>query len=746
MKPLPIRHHLALLVLVTAAPLLLFTVALVLWHSQTEQELLRQQATRSADAAMQSVDREVSAAIAGLQVLAASPALAAGDLRSFHEQAKGATGIAGNSVIILYDRGGKRHLSTAVPFGQPLAPRLDMAALAVPFDTGRPHVTPLFLSETVKRPTVGIMVPVIVDEQVRYVLGAGLLSDRLGALLTSSGVSAAWPTALIDRDGTIIARTTRAVDVVGMKALPENWRRIGKLGTPGGTFEGTTREGAPAFIGFARSGSSGWTTAVAVPLSTLRGDLHTSLSIVAALGVAVLLVALLLAWWAAKHISWPTNQLEAAAKAMEDGDFVEMQSTGIAQFDHLAGSMRAAAHTIRERETRLSHSLEELRQAHAQLRAEQAKKDEFIATLAHELRNPLAPIRTGLHVLGKSPPPAVAARTLATMERQLSHVVRLIDDLLDVSRIARGKLVLQQEDVVLQQVISHAVDESEPFLKAGGQQFSVAVPPEPIWVHADATRMVQVLTNLLNNAAKFTPAAGSITLTATSDGRMAEIRVTDTGIGIPPERLQDVFELFTQVKGAQPTGQPGLGIGLSLARMLVDLHGGTIEAHSDGPDRGACVAIRLPVCRHQDDSAPVPALRHSSGTGALRVLLADDNIDAAEMLATTLRLSGHSAYVAHDGPAALKLARECDADLVVLDIGMPGLDGYEVCRRLRQMPAYAGRRIVALTGWGAPADRQMARDAGFDAHLTKPVDWNQLQEIVDGAAMATRADQAVPAL
>lgn len=731
-RPLSIKSRLRLLVLVTAAPLIVFALGLVLWHGKTAQELLRQQAARTANAAMQAVDRELSGAITGLKVLAAAPALASGDLREFHEQAAAAVGIAGSSVIILYDRNGRRLVSTGAPYGTALPPRQDMSDLAVPFETGQPHVTPMFMSESVRRPTVGIVVPVQAQGEIRYVLGAGLLSDRLSELLKMSGVPGSWVGTLVDQHGTIIARTVNAQAVVGRKALPANWARIQSSRVQAGTFEGVTQEGKPVFLSFARSGTSGWTTVLGMPMAALQGPLYRSLSLVLVTGAGVLLLALLLALWASKHIYAPLQQLEDAAHALEDGRPLDTPSTGIEQFDRVGRAMQDAAHRIGEREARITRSLQDLSEAHEELRSEHAKKDQFIATLAHELRNPLAPVRTGLHVLARNPDEKVATRTLAMMERQLSHMVRLIDDLLDVSRIARGKLVLRKEDAVLQALVSHAADAAAPLLQAGNHRFTLDLPDEPVWVHADATRITQVITNLLNNAAKFTPPGGWIGVAVSGSGREAEVRVTDNGIGIPPERLRDVFDLFSQVKEEVHAGPPGLGIGLSLARRLVELHGGTIEASSQGRGEGATFVVRLPATTGPEN---MPLLQPPGRSGAgvpKRVLVVDDNIDAADALGTALRMGGHTAWVAHDGFGALELARQHDADLVLLDIGMPGMDGYELCRRLRALPAYAGRKIVALTGWGAANDREKARAAGFDEHLTKPVDWSQLERVLYG--------------
>ncbi|HEX6363851.1 MAG TPA: ATP-binding protein, partial [Albitalea sp.] len=684
--------------LVTAVPLLLFTAGLVVWHSETEKRLLQQQAARMADTAMQAVDRELAGMIRSLQVLAASPALATGALEAFHAQASSAVGIAGSSGIVLYDRTGRRLVSTAVPYGKPVPPRADMSPIAAPFETRRPHVSRLQVSETTQQPMVGVVVPVRVGSDVPYVLAAGLASQRLTAVLGGSGLPRDWIGTLLDAEGTIVARTRDPERSIGRKGRPENRARIDASDGTSGMFEGRSQEGDAVLLAFAKSDTSGLATVIGVPSATLRHDLRSSLGLVAATGGAVLLLALLMAWRAAKTIYWPTEQLEAAARSLEEGEAVHVPATGIEQFDHLGRAMADAGHRIQQREASLSSSIAELRQAHATLREEQAKKDEFIATLAHELRNPLAPIRTGFHLLRKAPTGPVAERTLALMDRQLTHMVRLIDDLLDVSRIARGKIALQKEDVVLQVLVAQVAEGCEPLFATGGQRFELDMPEAPIWVHVDATRLSQVVTNLLNNAAKFTLAGGSVRLAVQREDAQAVIRVADTGIGIPPERLGEVFGMFTQIRDGQLAAQPGLGIGLSIAKMLVEMHGGTIEAHSAGRGAGATFAVRLPVTRPGALKPPASPAQAPGSELRRRVMVVDDNADAAEVLAAALRESGHEAWVAHDGFQALDLAAGRDADLVLLDIGMPGMDGYQVCRRLRDLPAYRRTKIVALTG------------------------------------------------
>lgn len=396
----------------------------------------------------------------------------------------------------------------------------------------------------------------------------------------------------------------------------------------------------------------------------------------------------------------------------------------------------------------VAHDVTERKHYELALKEADRRKDEFLATLAHELRNPLAPIRTGLELLRLAPrDPAAAARALDSMDRQLAHLVRLVDDLLDVSRISRGKVDLRRERVTVQAVVEQAVEASRPHLEAAGHALSVRVGEDPLWLDGDLTRLVQVVSNLLHNAAKYTPRGGRIDVSAAIEDGRAVLRVRDDGMGIPAAMLPRVFDLFTQVDRTLERAQGGLGIGLSLARRLVEMHGGTVEAHSEGLGRGSTFTVRLPLAAAEPISTAPQGRRGAARTEARRVLVVDDNDDAAEMLAMVLELGGHEPRTAHDGPEALETARAFRPEVVFLDIGLPGMDGFEVARRLRQEPGLEGAVLVALTGWGSEEDRKRTREAGFDFHLTKPVDNAAVLEVLSGATAgrgARRAESACP--
>lgn len=367
------------------------------------------------------------------------------------------------------------------------------------------------------------------------------------------------------------------------------------------------------------------------------------------------------------------------------------------------------------------------------LRESDRRKDEFLATLAHELRNPLAPIVNTLQIL-KTPAlePDKVRRCHDMMERQVRHLVHLVDDLLDMSRIVRGKIALRREPLPLERSIAAAVEMVQPLMEARGHQLQVTVPPEPLRVDADAVRLVQVLGNLLTNAARYTPPKGSIQLTAHAQDGEAVVSVADNGIGIAPEMLARVFDPFVQGSDGAVRSQGGLGIGLTLVKSLVELHGGRVCAASAGPGRGSRFEFTIPLAAspaQREELPHVPA--HSAPR---RVLVVDDNRDAADSLAALLRMLGHDVEVAYGGLQAIDLARSAPPEVVFLDIGMPGLDGHETARRLRALPGMETARIHALTGWGQDQDRRRSAEAGFDRHLVKPPDPATLQQLLARAA------------
>jgi CheY-like chemotaxis protein len=371
------------------------------------------------------------------------------------------------------------------------------------------------------------------------------------------------------------------------------------------------------------------------------------------------------------------------------------------------------------------------RSAEEALKEVNQRKDEFLAMLAHELRNPLAPIRNAAQLLSAHGGKPEIEWARAVIERQTKHLVRLVDDLLDVSRMVRGQITLQREPVTLSDIVQAAVETSRPLIRRRKHHFAVALPKGDVQIEGDLTRLAQVLSNLLNNAAKYTDDGGHIRLDAELEGGMISIRVRDTGLGVAPNLLPHVFDLFTQADRTLDRAEGGLGIGLTLVKRLVELHGGNVEARSEGLGRGAEFIVRLPVVSAQTTASERPRkidVGNAEGLErSLRILIVDDNVDAADSVAMLLGMEGHQTRTVNTARAALLAAPEFKPEVVLLDIGLPEMDGYEVARRLRAQNGADVMRLVAVTGYGQPADRRRAHDAGFDEHMVKPVEPSQLQ-------------------
>lgn len=377
-----------------------------------------------------------------------------------------------------------------------------------------------------------------------------------------------------------------------------------------------------------------------------------------------------------------------------------------------------------------------LAQTAAALKEADRRKDEFLATLAHELRNPLAPIRNALHIMELSPDPYVKESGRTIIERQLAQLVHLVNDLMDVSRISQGKVELRIELADVVAAVQDAVETSQPLIEAGRHELLLVMPPpRTLFVDADATRLCQIIANLLNNAAKYTPDGGRITVTAGRQDGFAVVTVEDSGIGIPVPLLPRVFDMFAQVDRSMERSQGGLGIGLALVRQLVEMHGGQVEADSKGPGCGSKFTVRLPVSSALPQAEPdtgAHKLRTSAGQG-LRVLVVDDNVDGAETMAQFLGLLGYDTLTRHDGLGAIDAVASFQPDVVVLDIGLPHLNGHEVASRIRQTARGSDILLLAVSGMGQDEDVQKSREAGFDRHFVKPVD---LQVLVDVVASA----------
>lgn len=457
-----------------------------------------------------------------------------------------------------------------------------------------------------------------------------------------------------------------------------------------------------------------------VARSRLYDRIVTYLGILAGVMAVALAVALLVSAWLQRAITRPIVQIESAARAV-----VERQ-------DFTVRAPRTSEDEIGVLAEAFNRMLDEVERRQGELRIADRRKDEFLATLAHELRNPLAPIRNAVTLMKLSADkPEVLAEARAMIERQVKQMVHLVDDLIDVSRITTGKLVLRRERVDAVAIARSALEAVEPLARSGGQAITTRLPDAPLYLNADATRLTQVFLNLLNNAVKFTDAGGLIEFELKAEGGQLKALVRDNGVGISAGQLESIFEMFHQADGSLERSAGGLGVGLALARRLVELHGGGIAARSKGAGRGSEFEVVIPLAgAHAEHGYSERAPGADASARPQRILVVDDNRDFAQSLAALLRGMGNEVHVAHDGAEGYAAARRIAPDISFLDIGMPKMNGFALAHRLRQSETTSGAILVAITGFSQPADRQRAKDAGFDHYFVKPIEIERLQEIL----------------
>jgi signal transduction histidine kinase/CheY-like chemotaxis protein len=441
-----------------------------------------------------------------------------------------------------------------------------------------------------------------------------------------------------------------------------------------------------------------------------------------------------LASFLARQPSWSDIPILLMARPGADSSYVERASLLLGNVTLLERPIRIVALFSAVRSALRARARQYQTRAYLYEREQADKrKDEFLATLAHELRNPLAPIRNWVNVLRLSGTVEKDGQIWDMMDRQVSHMVRLVDDLMELSRITRGKIDLRMEPVALAPILAAAVEASRPLIESAKQHLTVNLPDEPVVVLADSVRLAQIISNLLNNAVKYTDEGGSIALTLASEGQSAVISVKDSGIGISPTALPRVFDMFMQVDGSD-RAQTGLGIGLTLVRGLVEMHGGKVEAHSSGRGRGSEFIVRLPVSSAAPVATDPSVLSLHRFRGMTRVLIVDDNHDAADSLGALLQMMGADTRVAYDGHSALEILDTFHPAAVFLDLGMPDMDGYEVAHQIRSRPDASDTILIALTGWGQERDRRRTAEAGFNRHLAKPADLETLQAVLTSIA------------
>jgi signal transduction histidine kinase/ActR/RegA family two-component response regulator len=706
-KARPLRMRLLFLAASGLVPLVI-VLAWGLDHLVQERRTLSERAVLGVSRALATaVDAELRSIASLLDNMGTSDALERADLRDFQLSARHTSEQLGWRHVVLSDSEGRVLLRTSDPFGTTDTTSVEPNSVERVIQTEAPVVSQVIETPNLAADAFAVRVPVVRGGKLVYVLSAYLPTDKIRAVLTRQNIPADSVASVFDQANRRVARSREVAShlpTASMQALLDR-------GDDQGVGLSITHEGVQSYTGYTRLQGSGWVVAVANSVSVANKDLHALLRAVA-LGLAASLgLAMFLAWMASRSILEPIDALKRAAAALGRGQPVQVPTLDIVELDEVAVALTQAA-TDRDRAAA---------QVAAALRtAEEANrsKDQFLAVLGHELRNPLAPITTAVQLMElKGDKNTEQERRI--IERQLVHVTRLVDDLLDVSRITSGRLAMKRVPVRLSELLTQVVDAIRPVLHQRSLSLELAPGTDKAWVAGDEVRLVQVFNNLLVNAVKFTSAGESIRVRAAVVGPEAQVDVEDTGIGLSPAELERMFDLFYQAPQSADRSRGGLGLGLPIVKSLVEMHGGSVRGASEGPGRGSCLTVRLPLCEPPaggEDVAPAASAR-----GAGKILVVDDNEDAADTCATLLELSGYAVRVAYTPETALEVLREFAPDVAILDIGLPGMSGYALARHMRAAPLSYRGALVALTGYGQAADMAYSRDAGFDAHLTKPV-------------------------
>lgn len=751
-EPRTLRQSLAWLLVGVLGPLLLGSTLFLSsqWDLQREASINR---LRDLSLALQlSVDREIALDQTALQVLATSAAIDARDWRAFHEAAAEAAKLRPERWVLLGDRGENTLVNTLVPFGTALPefseassppgkridwrgrslPWFDTGVLSEPLRSGLPRVSNVFYGPLREGPVIAISVPVKRSGEVMYALAFAYPPEAFVEFLQRQAQSANVLMLVVDGNGNIIGRNRQADEAIARAANPPFDR--GSALPREAVAETLTFDGVPAFFAYRRSDLTDWIIAVGSPTEKILEPARRALYLWLALLSAMIAAAALLAHRFWRRVAVPLTEL--ARQARDSGERgIDMPPTDIEEVETLCRALRDASeaqHARREEVVRrlaLEQREHLLASQHAdELRVADRRKDEFLAMLGHELRNPLAPIMNALAVLRRlGPADPTVQRLQEMMERQARQLARLVDDLLDVARINTGKIVLRSQRLDLRAIVEQAAQAAQPGMDRRGHVFSVLLPQEAVWVDGDEARLAQIIGNLLDNAAKYTDPGGKVTLSLSRDSHNAMVRVSDTGRGIAADLLPHVYDLFTQGDAAGLRAAGGLGIGLHVVKRLVEKHGGAVSAASAGPGCGSLFEVRLPVAAA---AKRLPQERASAPVRALDLLVVDDNQDAAESLALMLRLDGHAVRVVYDGEAAIKSALAAPPDAILLDVNMPRMSGYEVARRLRAEASLRDTVLIAVTGYGPATHRQEIHDAGMEHHLTKPVSEQDLKPIL----------------
>lgn len=740
-----IRAYLLLMAIAILVPVTVVSTIALRMLQDAELATALQRLHESANGVSLLLDRDLYSAEAALRVLGASASLANGDLKTFYAKAKVADR-GPHAWTVLVDEESRQIINTLIPFGSPLPPPFEGKLAHQIIADNKTFVSRVRPGPVAQRMVTTLSIPVHATSGKRYILNSVFNTDHFKNLLNSVQIPNGWLIGIIDRDGNFVARSINNEEMVGKPARPELAEAARHAST--GLIRHKTLEGTEAYDVFTHSSISGWTVAIAAPVDLIEQPARHA-ALVAALGmlVAVLCAAWIAIWFSNRHVSAIKRAVEAAVD-LGNGGLPGSAKSSVVEVNALHNALYTAGiQLLQAQEDRKKFEAERqsllLREQSARQMAERQNqaKDQFLAMLGHELRNPLAPISAAAQLLMLPGLDEKRVRyTSEIISRQVDHMNNLLQDLLDVSRVTRGLVTLSKEPIDVAGIVSAAVEQVRALAESKHQQLTVHGASEHAWVNGDKTRLIQILINLLNNAAKYTQDGGTIDLNIDIEEKWIVFSVHDNGTGITADLLPRVFELFSQAERTLDRSQGGLGLGLALVKSLVELHGGNVAAESEGAGKGSTFIVRLPrISQPAPQMNDVNAVREKlrSSDRPLRIMMVDDNVDAAQSLAHYLsESSAHAISVYYDGKSALDHVAQDRPDVFILDIGLPDMDGYELARRLRQLPQTANAVLIALTGYGQLHDMEIAKAAGYDHHLSKPTDPKRILEMLAGIAMA----------
>ena len=745
---LKIRTYLALVSAAILLPVAVFSAIALDMLRDGERDAALQALTESARATQQIVDRELAGIVGALEVLATSPHLENGNLEAFYQQAMLLK--REESWTVLLDENAQQLINTAVRFGEVLPAGANPNLLRQVLATQKPLASDLFVGPINNKLVTTLYVPVPAHGGKRYALLQTFTTEFFAPMVSRRSALLGWMVVILDRQGRFIARSQRPRETVGQTARPELVQAA--LTSTTGLIRHPSLEGNEIYGAFTHSEVSGWTVGVAAPVESIEATAGRAVRVASGGLLLAVLFALAAATFAARRLARGVTRATRAATTLASGAVPRLVSCKVLEFDQLHTALVDASVVLAsEKESRIKAEAERERllldESRGRLRAEADNigKDQFLAMLAHELRNPLAAINGAIALgerVGYGTPQS--AEACEVIHRQTLHMTHLVDDLLDVSRMVSGNIKLDMQPLDLGKMARDCLASMRVTGRTAAH--AVRMATEPLWVMGDPTRLEQIVNNLLVNAFKFTPPNGSVELVVCGTANEAVLTVKDSGMGISPELMPHIFEVFIQGAPSPDRVQGGLGIGLALVKQLVSLHGGTVSAESSGPGQGSTFTVRLPRMEAPEDlPAMEPAGRsHDHGW---RILLVEDNDDARRMMSRLLVMEGHEVLEASTGTEGLHTASQQRPDLAIVDIGLPEMTGYEVARRLRADTATATMGLIAITGYGQEQDRKNALAASFDYHLVKPIDVDRLLEVIDlcgEAALQRQSPQLSP--